>query len=119
MKLLQILTLSLISVTAAPLLAAPKTDSGQSNTAQTAATNADAHGDSRSFDLNERGVAAVKARDLKQAEEHFRKSLALDPKNLTAVINLAAVYMTVRRVPEATAPSETILKVWISPVLPT
>lgn len=48
----------------------------------------------RSLQLNERGVAAVKSKDFKRAEELFTQALAEDKYNLTAVFNLAGMYLT-------------------------
>lgn len=49
--------------------------------------------DPRSLELNEKGVQAVKARDYDLAERLFREALAADSYNLTAVHNLASLYL--------------------------
>lgn len=46
---------------------------------------------------NERGVSAVLEKKFDDAEIYFKKSLANDPQNLTAVSNLAGVYLTRKR----------------------
>jgi len=48
----------------------------------------------RSLELNERGVLAVRAREFSQAEELFTKALEVDSRNITAVFNLAGMYIT-------------------------
>jgi tetratricopeptide (TPR) repeat protein len=48
----------------------------------------------RSLELNEQGVVAIKARNFTQAEELFTKAIEVDSKNLTAVFNLAGMYIT-------------------------
>ena len=99
MYLKSLLLIPLLAIpVVAPLCAyaAPKGE-----TASAPQASQESEGDPRSIELNEKGVAAVKARNLKQAEDFFRRSLATDTKNLTAVVNLAAIYMTLRRVPEA------------------
>lgn len=55
----------------------------------------------QSMQLNEKGVAAVKANDFGKAEALFRKALAADRKNLTAVFNLAGVLLNNKRQQEA------------------
>ena len=54
-------------------------------------------GAARSLELNEKGVAAAQVKDLKRAEEIFRQSLAFDPYNLTAVYNLAGMYLASKK----------------------
>jgi tetratricopeptide (TPR) repeat protein len=46
------------------------------------------------LELNEQGVQAVKAKNFTKAEELFKRSIAVDPQNLTAVFNLASMYLT-------------------------
>jgi tetratricopeptide (TPR) repeat protein len=58
--------------------------------------------DPRSIDLNERAVRAVDAQDFKTAEDLFRQALAADAKNVTAAVNLAAMYLTNKKNTEAT-----------------
>jgi len=53
--------------------------------------------------LNERAVAAVNSKDFKTAEDLFRQSLAADEKNVTAAVNLAAMYLTNKKTAEATS----------------
>lgn len=48
----------------------------------------------RSLELNERGALAVRAREFSQAEELFTKALEVDSRNITAVFNLAGMYIT-------------------------
>ena len=48
----------------------------------------------KSIELNEKAVAAVKAKDFKNAEKLFKNSLANDAGNLTAAFNLAGMYLT-------------------------
>ena len=50
--------------------------------------------DAKSLQLNEQGVAAVKAKDFGKAEQLFRQALAVDAYNITAVFNLAGMYAT-------------------------
>lgn len=54
-----------------------------------------------SIELNEKAVLAVNSRDFAEAESLFKKSLAADPKNVTAVVNLAAMYLTNKKNTEA------------------
>lgn len=54
-----------------------------------------------SIELNEKGVLAVNSRDFSEAEDLFKKSVAADPKNVTAVVNLAAMYLTNKKNTEA------------------
>lgn len=58
-------------------------------------------GDPRSLELNEKGVAALKAKNYAQAEELFRKSLGTDRKNVTAAFNLSSLLLTQKRELEA------------------
>lgn len=52
----------------------------------------------QSIKLNEAGVAQIKAKNFLAAEDSFKKSLAADRSNLTAVYNLAGVYLQNKRV---------------------
>jgi tetratricopeptide (TPR) repeat protein len=47
----------------------------------------------RSIELNEQGVKAAQAGKIMEAEGFFRKALSSDPYNLTAVFNLAGMYL--------------------------
>ena len=47
-----------------------------------------------SLRLNEQGAQAVKERRFKDAEQLFKKSLERDTSNITAVVNLAGMYIT-------------------------
>ncbi|MCB0311120.1 MAG: tetratricopeptide repeat protein [Bdellovibrionales bacterium] len=47
-----------------------------------------------SYELNEKGVAALVSKDFERAEKLFRESLAADSGNLTAAYNLASAYVT-------------------------
>lgn len=51
--------------------------------------------------LNEEGVKAVKAKDFKKAEKLFRNALSSDQGNLSAVFNLAGMYMTNKKEQQA------------------
>ncbi|MBN8549414.1 MAG: tetratricopeptide repeat protein [Deltaproteobacteria bacterium] len=62
-----------------------------------------ATGNAASTELNEKGVQAVKSNDFAKAETLFRKSLSADSRNLTAVFNLAGVYLNNKRQKEAIA----------------
>jgi tetratricopeptide (TPR) repeat protein len=55
----------------------------------------------RSLELNERGVLAIKARDFNQAQDLFTKALEIDSRNITAVFNLAGMYITNKKEPQA------------------
>ncbi len=59
--------------------------------------------ENKSAILNEKGVQAVRSKNYPVAEAFFRSALAADPKNLTAVINLATVYITNKKEPQAIA----------------
>jgi tetratricopeptide (TPR) repeat protein len=48
----------------------------------------------RSLELNEQGVVAIKGRNFDRAESLFKQALDVDEKNLTAVFNLAGMYIT-------------------------
>ena len=50
-------------------------------------------GNPASLELNEKGIAAVRAGKFDEAENLFRQALAADPKNLTAVFNLAGTLL--------------------------
>jgi len=63
-------------------------DSGRNNNARDTAQI------QRSIELNERGVLAIKARDFSQAEDLFTKAIEIDTRNITAVFNLAGMYIT-------------------------
>ncbi|MFM1847549.1 MAG: hypothetical protein RL417_1023 [Pseudomonadota bacterium] len=56
-----------------------------------------------SIELNEKAVLAVNARDFAGAEDLFKRALAADDKNVTAVVNLAAMYLTNKKSTEAVA----------------
>jgi len=55
----------------------------------------------RSLELNEQGVAAVQRRDYVNAESLFRRALDTDDHNITAVFNLAGVYITNKKESQA------------------
>lgn len=55
----------------------------------------------KSLTLNEQGTKAAQAGRIEQAKELFRKAIVTDPGNLTAVFNLAGMYITLRRETEA------------------
>jgi tetratricopeptide (TPR) repeat protein len=74
-----LLVLSTTSATAAP-----------ANTGQAAANP-------KSLELNEKGVAAIRSKDYPQAEKAFRAALAADRGNLSAVFNLAGMYVLDKR----------------------
>jgi len=48
----------------------------------------------RSLELNERGVTAIRAREFDRAEQLLQQALEVDSKNITAVFNLAGMYIT-------------------------
>lgn len=50
-------------------------------------------GDSKSIELNESGVAAMKSKDFVTAEENFKKALSANKQNITAAYNLAGAYI--------------------------
>lgn len=54
-------------------------------------------GDPRSIQVNEKGVAAMKAKDFNAAEIFFKEALSIDRGNLSAVFNLAGVYMMLKQ----------------------
>ena len=51
--------------------------------------------------LNERGVEALRAKNFAQATELFQKALASDPYNLSAVHNLASMFLLEKKMPQA------------------
>lgn len=51
----------------------------------------------QSMKLNEAGVAQVKTKNFLAAEDSFKRALAIDRSNLTAVYNLAGVYLQNKR----------------------
>jgi predicted Zn-dependent protease len=51
----------------------------------------------KSLELNERGVAAQKAKDYKTAEDLFHKAMTTDRYNITAVFNLAGIYLITQK----------------------
>lgn len=55
----------------------------------------------RSLELNEQGVAAIKARNFDQAESLFKRALETDSRNITAVFNLAGMYITNKKESQA------------------
>lgn len=69
-------------VAACPLRAEPRTKSVGTEVSQ------------HSLRLNEQGAQAVKERRFKDAEQLFKKSLERDVSNITAVVNLAGMYIT-------------------------
>lgn len=86
---------------AAKVLAAPMP--GQPTAAAAPGRIDETVGSPRSLELNEEGIAALKARRLDKAEELFRKALAVDPKNATAAFNLAGALMANQKEKEAAA----------------
>lgn len=59
--------------------------------------NPPSQGVPRSLELNEKGVHALKSKNLKLAEDLFRQAFAADPKNLTAAFNLAGTYISQKK----------------------
>lgn len=57
--------------------------------------------DSRSLELNEKAISLIKAKNFIAAEDLLKKSLDLDPKNVTAAFNLAGVYLAQKQTREA------------------
>lgn len=92
-----ILSLILACAATVPLLpinaqeAASKTKQPRSLSAQS----------QRSLELNEQGVAAIKTRDYTRAETLFSEALSVDSRNITAVYNLAGMYITNKKEPQA------------------
>jgi len=80
-----------------PAVCAPRPSTPQDNPATEASYTATP----ASIELNEKGVLAVNSRDYLEAEDLFKKSAAADPKNVTAVVNLAAMYLTNKKNKEA------------------
>ena len=58
-------------------------------------------GSTLSLSLNEKGVAAIQSKNFEKALELFRKSLAADPKNITAAHNLAGTLLNQNKMEEA------------------
>lgn len=78
--------------------------------APTQSSDPSAPANSASLELNEKGVAAVQSNDFAQAEALFRKAIASDPHNLTAVFNLSGVYLNNKRQKEALALLDSYIK---------
>lgn len=57
----------------------------------------------RSLELNEQGVIAIKAKDFSRAESLFSEALSVDSRNITAVFNLAGMYLTNKKEGQAVA----------------
>jgi tetratricopeptide (TPR) repeat protein len=57
----------------------------------------------RSLELNEQGVTAIKARDFSRAESLFSEAITVDSRNITAVYNLAGMYITNKKEGQAVA----------------
>jgi cytochrome c-type biogenesis protein CcmH/NrfG len=74
-----------------PLSAADKKPSAKAKSTTAPALSAKSQ---RSLELNEQGVVAIKGRDFDRAESLFKQALETDEKNLTAVFNLAGMYIT-------------------------
>jgi len=55
----------------------------------------------RSLELNEQGVLAIKARQFENAEQLFAQALEIDSRNITAVFNLAGMYITNKKESQA------------------
>jgi tetratricopeptide (TPR) repeat protein len=55
----------------------------------------------RSLELNEQGARAVHSHDFDRAETLFKQALDVDKRNLTAVFNLAGMYMTNKKEADA------------------
>ena len=51
----------------------------------------------RSLEMNEEGVKALRASDLKKAQSLFSKALAIDSGNITAAYNLASVEILLKQ----------------------
>jgi len=56
-----------------------------------------------SIELNEQGVAAVTGQNFEAAERYFQRAVAADEGNITAVYNLAGMYLTNKKHEEAVA----------------
>lgn len=88
---------SLIALLVAGTANAQMVEQGKNSKAGTTA----AKSDPRSLELNEKGVAAMKAGDLKMAQEDLEKALSIDSGNLTAAYNLAGVHLANKKEAEA------------------
>lgn len=87
-----ICSLALHIATPTTAVSAPRPDT---SAAPKPPTNRPAYqADARSIELNERAVKAVNSGDYKGAEDLFKQALTADAKNVTAAVNLAAMYMT-------------------------
>jgi tetratricopeptide (TPR) repeat protein len=93
-----IIALSCFILIGSPAWGAPKPASAQAES-DTSSYKANA----LSIELNEKAVLAVNARDFAGAEDLFKRSLAADSRNVTAVVNLAAMYLTNKKNPAAIA----------------
>lgn len=55
----------------------------------------------KSLQLNEQGVASVQRSEFKKAEGQFKQAVDIDERNLTAVFNLAGMYLTNKKEDDA------------------
>lgn len=98
------LTLSAAIQPISSAMAAP-TPSSKSATTSAAAADKTASpslaANPRSVELNERGVQAAQAKNMRLAEDLFKKSLEADPNNLTAVFNLTGMLLTLQKEAQA------------------
>lgn len=83
--------------------APPKVAANPSNNSQSGKAPALSLQAQRSLELNERGVSAIKAREFDRAEQLFQQALEVDSKNITAVFNLAGMYITNKKDNQAVA----------------
>ncbi len=68
--------------------------------------------DPRSLEMNEQAVKKVAKQDFQGAEELFRKAIALDSGNLTAVFNLAGMLIQNKKLSDAATLLESYVKTY-------
>jgi tetratricopeptide (TPR) repeat protein len=68
--------------------------------------------DPKSIELNEEGAHQVRAGNFRQAEEIFLKAHLADTRNLTAVFNLAGMYLNNKKIDDARKLLENYLKTY-------
>jgi len=69
-------------------------------------------GNPKSLELNEKGARAMASGDFAQAEELFRKALAVDTGNVTAAFNLSGIYLLQKKQADARTLLEQYLKIY-------
>jgi tetratricopeptide (TPR) repeat protein len=68
--------------------------------------------DPRSLELNEEAVKKIAKQDFQGAEETLRKAIAIDSGNLTAVFNLAGMFISNKKLPDAINLLESYIKIF-------